>query len=504
MDESRHIIRTQRIEIDFPSEMDTGGVPHLIGDVFNERILPKMEQLFDQYGGSASLLSFDRLEVDCGTLESGIWEDQLVERTLSQLRERLAQEAVATGGAKSAMMQAAADAWFHFLTRGYVAWDSPVNDLAAFEDVLVVDDVVARRLLDIIRQARVVLDRLLRSFSAPFNKIILAAVTKAAANHVLDSLIKILPAAWRQEEWLQRATLLALAENEGGHQRQAGQEGESLSAYAQQLLLHAPSNRQGQICRAIGAVYGETNAVLGTVFMKQHGGTAIIEALTKEIGRHSEKASRRWEQELAVANNRNAPAQPPVPPGSKHLENRHASAAEGMGVKAAGEDKMVFVENAGLVLVHPFLNPLFETLGWVERGVFTTPEHAGMAALLLQYMAQGDEPMTEAMLPFNKILCGLSTEHFVDVKMLPDAGARHEADNMLGAVIEHWQALKNTSIEGLRETFLSRPGKIEHNGEGWTLHVEGRSLDLLLNQLPWSISIVKMPWNRELLHVNWI
>ncbi len=515
MDRNHHIIRTQRIEIDLPSDIETSGVSHRIGDVFNERILPKMEQLFDQYGGSAALLSFDRLAVDCGTLESANWEDQLVERTLSQLSEVLAQEAVATNGSRWAMAHAAIDAWCHFLTRGYLPWNRPVSNLAAFEDVLPADDMLVRRLLDAIRQTPVALDRLLGSFSSRFHVKILAAVSKVAEDSVLERLMAVLPATWRQEAWLQRAVLLALAGNDGGHQQHGRSERTALSAYAQQLLHHVPTNRLGQVCRAIGAVYGETDSLLGTVFLKQYRNTGIIETLAKAVIRHSEKAARRWEQELATAdghkNSQRATLNDPassvkLAPSTEpnNAERRNASTKDGRNMRAAGVDNVIFVENAGVVLVHPFLNPLFETLGWVERGVFKTPESAGMAVLLVQYMVQGDEPINEAMLPLNKILCGLSAEQFVEVTKLPGADAKREADNMLGAVIEHWQALKNTSIDGLRETFLCRSGKLEHNGEGWALHVEAKSLDILLNQLPWGISLVKLPWSRGMLHVNWI
>src|SRR5690606_37045459 len=109
-----------------------------------------------------------------------------------------------------------------------------------------------------------------------------------------------------------------------------------------------------------------------------------------------------------------------------------------------------------------------------------------------------------AMLPLNKILCGLTPEHFVDVTNVPSATVKQEALAMLEAVVGHWKALKNTRVDGLRETFLRRTGNLQRNADGWTLQVEAKSLDILLNRLPWGISVVKLPWNRGLLNVSWI
>jgi hypothetical protein len=35
------------------------------------------------------------------------------------------------------------------------------------------------------------------------------------------------------------------------------------------------------------------------------------------------------------------------------------------------------------------------------------------------------------------------------------------------------------------------------------LQVEGKALDILLDYLPWTLSIVKLPWMKKLLHIEW-
>ena len=67
----------------------------------------------------------------------------------------------------------------------------------------------------------------------------------------------------------------------------------------------------------------------------------------------------------------------------------------------------------------------------------------------------------------------------------------------------HWGALKSTSIDGLRNSFLMRNGKLSKE-EIWQLTVENKAWDVLLAQLPWGISMVKTPWMEELLYVHWM
>jgi hypothetical protein len=79
-----------------------------------------------------------------------------------------------------------------------------------------------------------------------------------------------------------------------------------------------------------------------------------------------------------------------------------------------------------------------------------------------------------------------------------------EADEMLLALIEHWSVLKNTSIDGLRESFLKRSGKLSIENNNWLLQIEQRPYDMLLQQLPWGISMIKLPWMKKLLITEWV
>lgn len=126
------------------------------------------------------------------------------------------------------------------------------------------------------------------------------------------------------------------------------------------------------------------------------------------------------------------------------------------------------------------------------------------AAVILEYLVTGKEEFAEFDFPLNKILCGIAVDEVLQpIEELP-VQIKTECENLLSEVIRHWSILKNTSIDGLRETFLQRNGKVTQVENGWLLNVEQKGVDILLNSLPWGIGTIKLPWAEEKLHVEWI
>lgn len=164
----------------------------------------------------------------------------------------------------------------------------------------------------------------------------------------------------------------------------------------------------------------------------------------------------------------------------------------------------IYLNQAGLVLLHPFLRLYFEDVGLLTENAFRHEYAQQMAIALLHYLATGatDVPEYELVLP--KLLCGWPLNEPVMTGLeLPDA-ALAEGENLLQAVINYWEVLKNTSPDGLREGFLQRQGKLTRNDmSDWKLRVEQQSIDILLSRLPWGLSMVKLPWMPEILVVEW-
>lgn len=166
------------------------------------------------------------------------------------------------------------------------------------------------------------------------------------------------------------------------------------------------------------------------------------------------------------------------------------------------------VRSAGLVLLHPYLPRLFAALGWVaERHPAgeTFPWAAlPRAAALLNWLATGREEPLEFELGTVKLLLGLRPDDALPVAdgLLGDA-EREEGGALLAAVVEHWPALGQTSIDGLRVSFLQRGGLLYPVADGWLLRPQPETYDILLDRLPWGISILRLPWMTKSLHTEW-
>lgn len=161
------------------------------------------------------------------------------------------------------------------------------------------------------------------------------------------------------------------------------------------------------------------------------------------------------------------------------------------------------VANAGLVLLHPYLPHLFAHAGIFADGAIAERELPRAAALLHFLATAHDEPL-ELELGLVKVLLGLAPHDTLSVGGgLLGPGDVQEAETLLAAAIEHWAALGRTSVGGLRRSFLRRPGLLRRAEEGWTLHVESTAFDVLLDRLPWGISVVRLPWMRDTIYTEW-
>lgn len=102
-----------------------------------------------------------------------------------------------------------------------------------------------------------------------------------------------------------------------------------------------------------------------------------------------------------------------------------------------------------------------------------------------------------------KVLCAYPIEQPVnpDIQLTNEEIA--EADDLLTAAIQRWEILKNSSHTALREGFLQRPGKLSQKNGSWHLQVERMSYDMLLDYLPWNLSMILLPWMKDIFRVEW-
>lgn len=160
----------------------------------------------------------------------------------------------------------------------------------------------------------------------------------------------------------------------------------------------------------------------------------------------------------------------------------------------------VYVSNAGLVILAAFLPAFFDKLGLLKDNKLQKP---GIACNLLALMT-GKVASEEHVLLLPKLLCGIEPEVVVAPSHKFSVQQKKEVSNLLSSVIEYWSVLQNTSHEALQETFLLRAGKLSLVKNEWILQVEQKSYDMLLQHLPWNISMIQLPWMQKMLKTEWI
>ena len=171
--------------------------------------------------------------------------------------------------------------------------------------------------------------------------------------------------------------------------------------------------------------------------------------------------------------------------------------------KPSAEAEPIYIFNAGLVLVAPYLPRLLEALGLIADNAFVDAAAVERGIGLLQFAASGGTDCPETELVLNKLLCGAELELPVAREIVLTDRERLTVEELLRAMIEHWSALGSTSIAGLRESFLQREGRLVHKQDAWHLLVEPRAFDMLLDRLPWSFATIKYSWMKEIVHVDW-
>jgi flagellar motor switch protein FliG len=163
----------------------------------------------------------------------------------------------------------------------------------------------------------------------------------------------------------------------------------------------------------------------------------------------------------------------------------------------------IHVANAGMVLTWPFLSRAWDMLELTRAGKFIDDAAAQRAAWLLQFAVDEQTAVPEYQLTLNKLMCGIPLQAPIvaEIEVMPKE--RDLLEELLKVMISHWSAIGNTSVQGLRQTFLQREGYLSRKEDGWHLQVPKRTFDMLLDKLPWSISTIRLPWMETILWVEW-
>lgn len=163
--------------------------------------------------------------------------------------------------------------------------------------------------------------------------------------------------------------------------------------------------------------------------------------------------------------------------------------------------KSFYVQNAGLIILHPFINEMLKNCNLISDNNSITNKE--LAAHILHYAATKKENDYEHAMLFEKFLCGIPIQQSIKREISIEEKHKHQVEEMLLSVVEHWSALKNTSTDVVRTEFLQREGKLDLGESNPKLNIERKTQDLLLEKIPWNINIIKIPWIEKLIYTQW-
>jgi hypothetical protein len=559
MADQLHKIGRQYLDLEFHgSETDAMTLQGTLSDVCMRHIAPAVERVLDRFSNRDELLRIDRLEIDAGTVGLDKLERMLPGMVADALEKALGEIPVGTeapelqGDIPIRRMneeENAMEALLCFLKNGTLPWSFRPASPSAFETLLLkaLDKPAktgehpggnATAMLHALSRP-VARKRLVAQFSTSFLESVLGRVmpgTGELLNGIVERLrlSGILPDALSKVEDALREHAFACAASG----RRVTEEDFLKEIETLDLLFPQTGTAKKKLTGKSGPDKTENSNRERTEPDKPGKLQIVLPGVEQadETGIQSNLASDAPEQDIdRTKNNGDVPsisdhlpeARPNAPSRDEFSSSETlnppqgdrsavSSDATGMPSESGTETPEysrnalqeehpeqlsgLYVDHAGLVLLHPFLPQFFRALGIAGDKKLLMPDRA---LQLLHFLATGKEQAAEYELVFPKILCGLPTGALVGKPEGLTPEEREEAFALLSAVVRHWDALKNTGQDGLRETYIKRPGKISRRDGDWLLQVESKSYDILLDRLPWGISMVQLPWMTRMIRVEW-
>ena len=166
--------------------------------------------------------------------------------------------------------------------------------------------------------------------------------------------------------------------------------------------------------------------------------------------------------------------------------------------------KRYSTDAAGIVLLHPFLANYFRQVKLLDKNnQFISLEKQIHAVHLLRYLTGKRERHHSHLLNVEKIICGLSPTFPIPSKYNCSEIEKKEAQDMFAAIKQYWKSISKTSIEGIQTSFIHRQGIITFEEPYWLIRVEGSTLDILMDDLPWEMSMLMFPWMDRNILIEW-
>ncbi|QEM04683.1 hypothetical protein DIU31_014615 [Mucilaginibacter rubeus] len=486
---STHIIHKLVLDIEVSHRSTAQKVQDEAVRYFEQVLLKKLEQLLDDMDLPAHVL-IDKIDLDLG---SGKLEDvfEQLQASLAKVLEPVLNPAVLPVGDEPdneisysllTEEQQAFNVFVYFLNTGRLPWYAVAATewlqqenvwLSELSELLTKDPTYQSKLINLFKGSQLTVSRFFSQFGIAFIKKLAAALLGIDVHELqkrLDAAIAEIKALISSQSTDGR-TGLSLAELTGNKE------------YIIEKLLLRISLRTGLDELPVDSTIPKK---LATLILGESANTTSLSATN--LIQVAEAFIQSTENKPLLQSNKPITTPDNTPETSSKKEEEIAG---------------TYVNQAGLVILHPFLEYFFKDFGLLQDNDFVDLPARQLAVHLLHYLGTGNVNAFEYDLYFEKFLCRWPLDEPLEREAEIPQRMLDEGDNMLRTVIKYWKALKNTSPGGLREAFLIRNGKLIEAEQPARLIVERMDLDILLSSLPWGIGVVKLPWMNEPFYVEW-
>jgi hypothetical protein len=464
MGTQRHVIKRQVIELTVSGAAQAQPLQDEISRIYRQRLIPLIDQCLTEMSDPDKLYRIESLELDLGVLDPQQPEDDFVEKVNNALRRELAAQISNQEHARGATRQSPGtnshlELFALFVRTGNLPWWAETSN----------PHLLAENLKYLLHNAPKVLGPVLQELGRePRTR---QRMVNQYTDDQLVELTGLLVPAYKLSIEDTYQALLRRLQNTGT--ASGWQNFQLRRSLWNNLLLVASLG--GQEYLTFQDFY---QAVLNRIAIEM-GSTP--RTLMTEMGQ--------------VITNDNAVVTMPTKKNGNEAEARMDS--------RFGEADEVYITNAGLVILWPFLEDFFAHVNLLESKQFKDRAAQQRAVGLLQVLATHGSISPEYLLPLNKILCGQEVEEVVEFGApLLDTEAE-ECERLLGAVIAQAPILHDMTTNGFRGTFLLRPGVLSVRDGLWLLQVEKETYDVVLERFPWSWQWVKLPWMDAPMRVEW-
>lgn len=472
-----HLLQKHIVDVRCSSQVFGKEIQNTLSDVLEKDFYPKLEAVLDQYSVENYEWEIENLTIELPDISQKNWKKEFISQTLIQIEEYLknnfpvlaldkTEEKLKNFGFES-HAKFAENLFFEYLKTGAIAENSYSKNADEIVEAIEISELFCERLIRIFDESQNALIRFYFNINESFKEKVIFEVLKLSTskqkisellNDFFNSDIKF-STVEELEKWIYHHQ--NFSENQDLRNEKLYRKDEEPFESDQEEIM----NR---------------------------------EKCSNEVDKEKRSVNNNKKSEINTANTFNEDSHQNLKTDQQDIRENTITNPSELQISS------LYIDNAGLVILHPFLLNLFQKLYLCKGAIWTDKESQHKAVLLTQYLITGKEIFFENELILNKLMCGFPVENVIDTRLKLSKEEKEICNDLLLVVIEYWSVMKNSSVEALRETFLQRAGKLSlsevHSSELW---VEEKGVDVLLSSLPWGIGMIQTPWMDHFLHCYW-